>query len=489
MFKSFYIMNCNKDNVIHSHYTNANLGKSYALPLVKNDEGVSTTNKFSRLLLDFNFDELIDFIGLDSLTSNSFTATLKLVEYKYTEFLHNLNYDIEYKTLTANWVEGYNEEKDFSATGYSNYLYRAYNNSWGLSGGDFISSISGFQTLDNGYEDLELDVTDYVENYVKAKYGLTGLASGITTTADLRGFIVKFTNYFENLEEFSEEKIFYSSHSHTIFNPKIYVQIDKGHIYDNRNNLLFNKYQTLYFPYRLDGEIQELVDYFVAVYGESYYGQTYYDDSETFNFEIKIDNQSITGLSYTASVVDGIMCVNFTLPELYYSSTSIYYDIWTIADNISLTGRFKAYRTSDYVASDYFSLTGNFNKNYISKNIIEKFGVIAQFNNEMYYDSEEYLKFNPFISKNKGVDNAGLLFNNDLVFPSEFFVKFIDVETNYELTNWIKLDLLNDAYILTFHTKSFKINKDITFLYKMKYNDSYKVIKARKQDIFKIRGI
>ena len=478
MFKKFYIVNCTKDTVINSYFTTANLGKSFVLPLMNNE----SLSGHSRVLVDFNISEITDNFDIASLTSNSFTATFKMYEVTNQDapVYHNQDWNINLYTLTSSWQEGLNYQYDFSETGYANYINNSFGSNWISSGGDYNVSISANQSLTSGYEDISIDVTQYVKDYINLKYGISSNIYGITTTSNLNGFLLKFDNNTEGLTSFIENKNLYSRHTHSIFNPKIYFQIDSTNYYDNRNNFILGKLQTLYFPYKIDGALQNSIT--------------------SATLTIMQDGLTLTSITSGISYISpGIFNTSFSLPSsgitistssststIVYSATSIYNDVWILTNGNSITGQFKVYQESDYVGLNYGSLTGNFNSNYDSHSLLERVGITSQFDKEMYSNSNYFMKFNPFMKRGKGVDNLGLMFNNDLIYPQQFYVKFTDVYTGIDITDWLLLDLLGDSYQLEINTNSFKIGQTITMVYQMQYLDSWKTVKANSYDIFKV---
>lgn len=480
MFKKFFILNATKDTAIHSYYQDANAGKSFILPLLHNYDGTSIVSKYSRILMDFNFNDAVDFFG-GSITSNSFTASLLLTQLDYDEYDHSVNFNIDLFPLTSSWSEGYNYSEDFDEFGYANWNNKSNNQLWGNPGGDYINSLTSTIAFEDGYEDAKLDITRYVQAYIDAKLGLTGGTTGqrygqidyqassdinFSSTSLFNGFLLKFAN--EGLSSFSEFKRFYSAHTHNLWNPKILIQIDGNSEYDNRNRFIFGKSQNLYFPYRIDGALNSVL-------------------SSNVTCSVYKNGVAITSVTaIVSSTNSGLLKSSLTIPQSNYSSTATYTDVWSISGGNSITGRFTAYTESDVVGMNTVSLTGNFNKNYISNSLIQSVGVASQYNKNMHYDSDEFMKFFPYIKKQRGVDNIGLIFNNEMIYPSEFYVKLIDADLNYEWTDWMKLSLINDAYILQLNTKSFRIGARMRPIYKIKIWDSYTVINSTSNDVFNV---
>lgn len=470
MFKHFFILNCIKDTCIHNTYTDANTGKAFILPMLHNFDGALSDSQFSRVLLDFNIEDAIDYFGAIALTSNSYTATLYLTQLKYDEYDHSTEFYIDLFPLTASWTEGYNASEHFDEVGFANWTYKAKNSTWSTTGGDYHrnnTTLSAEALLVDGYEDISFDVTEYIKYYSFAKLGTGALPLPFTTTADFRGFLLKFRN--ESVSAFEEYKRFYSSHTHTIYNPKILIQFENNVEYDSRQQFIMGKSQTLYFPYRISGELQPM------------------PLPNTITFSVLKDGIAITSITATVSgTPSGILKSTFIIPESQYSATSIFQDVWSITGQNAITGTFKVYRESDVVGLDLFSLTGNFNKNYVSHSLLQKVGVATQYSATIYYDTDYIFRFMPYMKSKRGVDNIGLIFNNELIYPDEFYVKFLDAESNYEWTDWMKLDLINDAYLLHLNTKSFRVGAQLIPMFKFKLWDSYTIVNGNKNDIFKI---
>src|SRR5574343_591275 len=447
-FKKFYIERASKDTMISSKYIENNYGKSEVLSLSK------SSDEFTRMLVQFNTQNIIDFFGIDTLsnTANTISAKILLSELKDDQVYHNTDWDIEMYGLSNSWDEGFSVN---GSTGYCNYLNRTKNNSWVISGGDINTSISATQHFENGYEDIEIDVSNY-----------------IVTNSLSAGVLFKFPTYIENSSTYNDIKRFYSTKSRTIFVPRLKVEVTKPTMEDNRNRVLIGTQQRLFLPYRLDSALINKFTYIEDV-----------NDLLNIKFNIVVDNVPLTGVSYNITKIDNTtLAVDFVLN--YYKPNAVYQDVWKLDINTSITGRFNAYNQSDYIGLDYQSITGNFNKNYISKSLIDDIGVIRNYNKEMHYNNIELSKCNPYDKNRRGTDNLGLLFNNDLLYPEEFYVKILDFYSDYEYTGWIKLDLMEDSYMLELDTKSFRKGSLNKFQYRIKNWNSYNVINSI--DFFKI---
>ena len=113
--------------------------------------------------------------------------------------------------ISADWEEGIgmdmdqytDKTKDYDG---SNWIRRTGSTSWTNMGGDYLDQHAKTQTLENGTEDLEVDISFYVEQWIK------GAGSG------------GFTNYGVGVRLTSSQEAYFSSSnsaniSSSIFNP------------------------------------------------------------------------------------------------------------------------------------------------------------------------------------------------------------------------------------------------------------------------------
>lgn len=450
MFKKFYILNATKDNSIHSFYVDANCGKSQNLKLVKNSD-----NTYSRILLDFNMTDLINYFGAQYLLDSTFKANLVLTELRDADFDYNIEYNIECYSINSYWIEGSSAFDDYSVTGFSNWNYKAKNNAWSASGGDFNPSLSANCFLVNGSDDIVVDVTNIVRDYCSS------VTAGTTST--FNGILIKYAD--EQDASFVETKSVYSTQTHTILNPKIFVSVNEPSVRDSRNSFIVNTPQDIFLNYSINGELSH--NWLTNVY-------------------IQKNGVSITGTNLVyEKLYDGYYKANFTLPADSYDSTAVYNDVWIFNDNVSVTGALHPVSYKEYTTFNQQSLTGNFDKQFFTNTYGSNIGVSGLYNKEMPYNSTQMLRFMPYLKYNKGVDNLGLLFNNELIYPERFYVKFMDYTTvGYDWTDWIELDLIGDSFLTFIQTKSFKVNCKIMPIFKIIYNDVDIII--RSSDIIEI---
>lgn len=144
----------------------------------------------------------------------------------------------------------------------SNWYYRKTNIPWTVSGGSYVSGLTtifGSQRFEDGSEDLEIDITDYVNG----KLGVSGL-TGFTGTS--YGLGLKFSDNLEQLETVYRQAVaFHVKDTHTFYEPYIETIIDDV-IRDDRNYFYLDKDNDLYLYVNIGGDPQDISVNSVEIY-------------------------------------------------------------------------------------------------------------------------------------------------------------------------------------------------------------------------------
>ena len=120
------------------------------------------------------------------------------------------DFDLDVKILSKTWNEGRGLDMDtYSDTGFSSWLSSSSGSAWSSPGGDFHSAVdtnnfSASVNFKHGFEDIEVDVTTAVENWVdgtKANYGfllkhIASSLSGNNGTLYTKKFFARTTEFF-----------------------------------------------------------------------------------------------------------------------------------------------------------------------------------------------------------------------------------------------------------------------------------------------------
>jgi hypothetical protein len=159
------------------------------------------------------------------------------------------SFDLELKELLKDWDEGIGY--DFNPNESRKPYDQAYSNdipsSWiGMTDGT-LGDVITTQHFDKGNEDIEMDITDFVNNI-------------ITGNTEYKGFCLKYTDEFENptgITKFDKNEVYafglFTRHTQSFFEPFIESTYDDI-IKDDRGDFYLNKTNRLYLYFSVDGK-------------------------------------------------------------------------------------------------------------------------------------------------------------------------------------------------------------------------------------------
>lgn len=216
---------------------------------------------------------------------------------------HSTSFDLELKPIYETWDEG--TGYDFEATtscmdeealvhGNSNWIHRTTANHWVNDGAlpTGTTETLATQHFDKGNEDLEMDITDFVNS--------------VLTGDTYEGFCLKYENYFETIEELPipAKKVvaFFTRHTNTFFEPFIETEYNDL-VQDDRKNFILD------WPNNL------------VLYATSH--------GELFNLDA-IPVCTVGGIAQTVTQISkGIYSASVTLSSATYSDYVMYHDVWS----------------------------------------------------------------------------------------------------------------------------------------------------------------
>ena len=235
----------------------------------------------------------------DNYRPTSFDLELHVVDklwdegsgYDFTPSLTSIPENKDYALEPSNWIK---------ATNTSNFTVPG-----AVSNG---STPIATQHLDWGNEDIEMDITSFVNDYITngITTGVTtGSTTGVTTGTTYFGFCLKYSDDIEALDYTVEQKTFalglFTRHTQTFFEPFIETQYD-DHIEDDRVTFYLGKNNKLFFYSIIDGKLENL------------------DNLPTC---------AIGGTGYTVNQkTKGVYYVNVYGDEDVFTSYTEYNDIW-----------------------------------------------------------------------------------------------------------------------------------------------------------------
>lgn len=467
--------------------------------------------KRSRLLFYCSFDEIKNLISDKIINIDNETKHILKIKntssFDIKDFLSNSNnllfndnyrptsFDLELHAVTNFWDEGTGYDFTPSATSLpgnkdyalepSNWTKATNTSNFTIPGAVPSNSIAiATQHFDLGNEDVEMDITTFVNNYINnvttgtttgtttgvttgittgittgvttgittgVTTGITtGVTTGITTGTTYFGFCLKFSDAIEALDYSIEQKTFslglFTRHTQTFFEPFIETQYN-DHVEDDRVTFYLGKDNKLFFYSIINGKPE--------------------------NLDV-LPTCSINGVPYEVKQkTKGVYYIIVNGNESIFTSYTEYNDIWgnirykgSIRPNVKL--RFVPIDSEKYYNFDInvlddtrygLSLSGIKREEKISQGEKRKVNILLRkpytvseyyVSNSVYY--RIYVKQGPAIITIMDWQLASKSFNNNFftldttwLVPQEYFVD-IKVETGGEtliFDNELSFDIVN----------------------------------------------
>jgi hypothetical protein len=317
-----------------------------------------TVNKqLTRFIFDIDFSLLLERINQGIINPNNISKhTLKLTNtiqnaQEYTgkrsyslEIERASSFNLELFNISEDWDEGAGYDFSYSDNIFpqpleqaSNWYYRKTDIPWSVSGGSYVSgstAIFGNKRFEKGNEDLEIDITNYINGRLISE-GVTGI-TGYTGTS--YGLGVKFTDLYEQLETIYRQAVaFHTQHTHTFYEPFIETTYDDK-IIDDRDYFYLDKDNYLYFY----SNVENITINNVTIYD-------YQDNLIT----------TISG-SNIINVTKGIYKILLNIQTGQYPDSVIFRDVW----NVTINGQNKEIENRFYLINS---------ENYYGFNLKNKF--------------------------------------------------------------------------------------------------------------------
>ena len=210
-------INSGSDQITGADWLNKNTGQDEILELKK----VFWNRDFhypTRVFIQFDSDEIENFISSSDIGSTSYSASLRLYETKGTSGLSE-TYKIAAFPLSQSWSEGVGKESDRPKTtdgvSWKNRQYPAGGAevAWATAGGKYIAGDMVTQSFSAESPDINMNVTPILKKWfgnANKNYGFLLRFSGSRETS---------TGSFEDLK-------FFSRQTNTIYSPKIELKWD-----------------------------------------------------------------------------------------------------------------------------------------------------------------------------------------------------------------------------------------------------------------------
>ena len=310
-----YITNAAPLNDLSVRSTGSNHGRSPSLNVFARKGEINTTSiELARSLVKFNVTELSGKIyDEQSIPSSSVSYILKMYDMQTDDTLPS-SYDLFVYPVSRSFDEGNGIDDDNNRDGgYANWMSASSTVSWTVTGSDYIEEEfgTGSQHFDLGDEDLEIDITDIVINWLTGAMGQYGLVVKMGETEETNG-----TNYYR--------KAFHSRESKYVARLP-YIEARWANIKkDNRKNFAFDQDSTLYMYNLIRGQLTNVTSPVFVRLQDNIIGT-----SASYSEE------------FTASFVEtGIYSASFNVDQPAHFSSS-WHDIWFSGSKAYMTGTFQ----------------------------------------------------------------------------------------------------------------------------------------------------
>jgi len=246
------------------------------------------------------------------------------------------SFNLEVFNINEDWDEGggydfiYNDSQLLESSVYpqaSNWFNRKTADTWSTAGAYFSGNtkIIGIERFEKGSENLEIDVTDYINQRL---FG-TGYTGTTIYTGSTFGLGIKFLDIYEQLDpEFRQAVAFHAKHTNTFYEPFIETIIDDT-ITDDRNYFYLDKDNDLYLYVNVGQLQQNITINKVNIYS---------------NEDVLIDTLSGTSI---VNVSKGIYKITLNIDSQIYPDAIIFRDEW----DITINGRNTKYDGEFYLIS------------------------------------------------------------------------------------------------------------------------------------------
>lgn len=248
------ITNAYKQNLV-TRATDANMGESDSLE-VFSIYGQATTSslELSRILTKFPIDKIVQDRNNSAIPQEGQVSfILKLSNAVHPNSLPK-KYSLVVNALSRSWDEGFGLDMEgYKDTGPVNWISASSTEAWTTEGGDYYSSPEFSQYFEEGTEDLEVNITSLVEDWISGDIENNGL-------------IIKLSSSLESEERSYYTKKFFSRTSEYFFKrPWIEARFDATVKDDRGKFYLYNPFvplsqslNTLYIYNRFKGDLYDL---------------------------------------------------------------------------------------------------------------------------------------------------------------------------------------------------------------------------------------
>lgn len=210
-FKKFF---ATKDNTITNaspfggtvRATGSNMGFADSLEIFKIYANVSTSSiETSRAIVEFDTTEITAARSAGQIPASGSTSFYLNLYNAKTPFTVPRNVDLLVQAISTEWVEGSGMDMDeYKDLGKSNWISASSTTPWTTAGGDFLDSAIYNKTfrLTDGTEDLSVDISNIVEDWINGTIPNYGVIVRLSGTAETNSDSYYTKKFFARSSEF-----------------------------------------------------------------------------------------------------------------------------------------------------------------------------------------------------------------------------------------------------------------------------------------------
>jgi hypothetical protein len=322
----------NSDNTITNAFkadlttrgTGSNMGASDILEVFSIYGQTSSSNGYSteesKVLVNFPISTISsDRIAKYIPASGSVNFVLKMYNAIHSSTTPT-EFTLKVAPVSASWTEGFGLDMDeYSDLGVSNWIKSTTSTNWSNQGGDFLTG-SGTNTgsyyFEKGIEDLEVDITSQVEEWIQGNTGSYGLGIYLTPSqaSETRSYYTK--KFFGRTSEFE----LWRPHVEARWNSQI--ADDRGNFYISSSLLSTENVNTIYLYNYRNGKATDIPsigtgNVYVKIY-ETLGGSA---SAMPIAGGVSVGNTSVVTGGWVST---GVYSASFA----YTGSASTIYDVW-----------------------------------------------------------------------------------------------------------------------------------------------------------------
>lgn len=344
--------------------TKSNMGASDILE-VFSIYGQVTSSSFeaSRVLVQFPLQDIITDRNNKILSpSGSCQFILKLNNSSHSESTPE-NIFLTISPLSRSWSEGSGlDMEQYRDVGFANWLSASSTQGWTTEGGDIIASYSTSSFIELVNDDLEVDITPIVEEWINSSIPNNGLLISLSSSLE------------QDTQSYYTKK-FYGRRSQFFFKRPFIEARFNSSIKDKRNNFYVSSslvepsdnLNTLFLYNSVKGQLKNIPSIGTGTLLVSLYSGTISGGPVGIPLAINGSSTSVTGGFYSTGIYTASISLN--------SDYEYVYDVWSdLSGNQLYTGsiiELKEHDASETLEpSEYILYISNLKNSYRSKEVI-----------------------------------------------------------------------------------------------------------------------